>query len=225
VALDVVSLVFPHRCAGCGARGAPWCVDCDESLAPLPPVRCQRCGTPTRWSVPRCRQCLQGTHVFARAWSAVAHDGPAAALLRRWKDEGIDLSGVAAGAILRQLPSSPQPGAVVVPVPAERGRARWRGVDGPAAMAAHLADAWGLELRRDLLKRARATPPQRRLDALERQRNLAKAFRTGGRYRGSAILVDDVYTTGATANVCSKALEAVGAGPIVVVTFARALRR
>jgi predicted amidophosphoribosyltransferase len=225
VALDVVSVLFPQRCAGCDARGAPWCVDCDAQLAPLSPVRCARCGTPTRWAVPRCRQCLQGRHAFARAWSAVAHDGAAAALLRRWKDGGIDLSGVAAAAILRQLPIPPEPGAVVVPVPAEKGRARWRGVDGPAALATHLADAWGLDLRRDLLVRAKATPPQRRLSAPERQRNLAGAFTTGSRYLGPAILVDDVYTTGATANVCSRVLERVGAGPVVVVTFARALRR
>jgi competence protein ComFC len=225
VALDVLSLVFPNRCAGCDARGAPWCVDCDGRLEPLPAVRCARCGSPTRWPVPHCRQCLEGKHGFTRAWSAVTHDGPAAALLRRWKDDGLDLSEFAAGVILRQLPRPPEPGAVVVPVPAEGGRARWRGVDGPAALASRLADAWGLELRCDLLLRVRSTPPQRRLNALQRRRNLADAFTTGARHRGPVILVDDVYTTGATANACSSVLERIGADPIVVVTFARALRR
>jgi predicted amidophosphoribosyltransferase len=225
VALDVLSVLFPSRCAGCDARGAPWCVDCDEALAPLSPVRCERCGKPTRWPVARCRECSEGTHVFTRAWSAVAHEGPAATLLRHWKDQGLDLSGVAADVILRQLPQAPAPGAVVVPVPADAGRARWRGVDGPAALAARLAAAWGLDLRRDLLVRAKATPPQRRLSAVQRRRNLAGAFTRSGWHAGPAILVDDVYTTGATANACSRVLAAAGAAPIVVVTFARALRR
>jgi predicted amidophosphoribosyltransferase len=225
VALDLLSVVFPHRCAGCGARGSPWCLDCERALEPLPPVRCARCGAPTRWAVSRCRECVEGRHRFTRAWSAVAHRGPAAALLRRWKDHGLDLSAVAAGAILRQLPRPPEPGAVVVPVPAEAGRARWRGVDGPSALAGQLADAWGLELRCDLLLRVRSTPPQRRLDAIQRRQNLEEAFSTGDRCQGPVVVVDDVYTTGATADACSGALRRVGADTIVVVTFARALRR
>jgi predicted amidophosphoribosyltransferase len=225
VALDVLSLVFPHRCAGCDARGAPWCTTCDTALEPLPAVRCRRCSAPTRWPVDRCRECERTVCRYTRAWSAVAHRGPAVTLLRRWKDHGLDLSAVAAGAILRQLPRPPEAGAVVVPVPADPGRVRWRGVDGPAALARRLAGAWDLELRRDLLLRQRSVPPQRSLDAVARRRNLARAFRASERHHGPVILVDDVYTTGATADACSRVLVSAGAWPVVVVTFARALRR
>jgi predicted amidophosphoribosyltransferase len=225
VAIDVLSLVFPRRCAGCDTRGMLWCMTCASALEPLPAVRCGLCGAPTRWPVTRCRECRQMRFHFTRSWSAVAHRGPAAALLRRWKDGGLELSAVAAETILRQLPEPPRTGAAVVPVPADPARVRWRGVDGPAALAARLADAWGLELRRDLLVRERSVPPQRRLDAVARRRNLALAFAAREDHDGAVILVDDVYTTGATADACSAVLRRVGADPIHVVTFARALRR
>ena len=115
----------------------------------------------------------------------------------------------------------------MVPVPADQ-RA------GPLARGGRAARPWrpgwptpgGSTLRRDLLLRAKGTPPQRRLDA-RASGSATWPARSPPAAATSApvILVDDVYTTGATANACSRVLEAVGAGPIVVVTFARALRR
>src|SRR5262245_7832992 len=136
MALDAfLSLVFPRRCVGCKAAGALWCRICEAALEPLPTVRCRRCGAPTRWDVARCRECTGIGFHFTRAWAAVAHRGPAAALVRRWKDHGLDLSGVAARAILRQHPAPPVEDALVIPVPGDPARVRWRGVDGPGALA------------------------------------------------------------------------------------------
>src|SRR5262249_57303799 len=115
-----------------------------------PAIRCGLCGAPTRWAVARCRECRRMRFHFTQSWSAVAHRGPAAALLRRWKDGGLELSAVAAKTILRQLPAPPVAGAVVVAVPADPARVRWRGVDGPGALAIRLAGAWGRGLPRGL---------------------------------------------------------------------------
>ena len=108
-------------------------------------------------------------------------------------------------------------------MPALRARAAWRGGDGAAALARLLGDAWQLEVAGPL--RRNGSRPQRGLDREERRRNARAQFRAVRAVSGAVVLVDDVYTTGATADVCARLLRRAGAARVDVVTFARVVRR
>ena len=221
----LASLLVPLRCAGCGNPGAGWCGACEAALVGLEGPRCGRCGAPARWPVERCRECSGRRLAFSAAWAAVAHEGSARALLHRWKAGGIDLAAVASAAIIARRAAPEADG--ICAVPCDPGRRRMRGVDGPAAMAARLAGAWELPvLGAEVLARTSRSRsrPQRGLDAAARARNLNGAFRSRLAPR-RVVLIDDVYTTGATAHACSAALRKAGAERVEVVTFARAIRR
>jgi predicted amidophosphoribosyltransferase len=219
---ELLSLVLPRVCAGCAAPGELWCSSCTAELEPVGTPCCTRCGAPTRWAVPACLECRGTAPAFTSAWAAVAHRGAGALLVRRWKDGGLDLAEVAARVIEeRRVPPEVD---CLCAVPPSRARARRRGVDGPGALACALAARWELPLRRDLLRRGRDAPAQRGLDQRARPVNLRGAFEAACAVPARVALVDDVYTTGATADACARALRAGGAAHVEVLAFARALR-
>jgi predicted amidophosphoribosyltransferase len=219
---ELLSLILPRVCAGCAAPGELWCSSCTAELEPVGTPCCARCGAPTRWAVPACRECQGTVPAFASAWAAVAHRGAGALLVRRWKDGGLDLADVAARVIEeRRVPPEVD---CLCPVPASPARARRRGMDGPGALARALALRWELPLRPDLLRRRRDAPAQRGLDQRARRVNLRGAFEAAGEAPARVALIDDVYTTGATADACARALRAGGAAHVDVLAFARALR-
>jgi predicted amidophosphoribosyltransferase len=118
----------------------------------------------------------------------------------------------------------PQPNAsCLVFVPADPDRRLRRGHHAAERLAAELASAWGLGLE-PLLVRSRGSPRQRELTRTERHRNVATAFRAIGRVPTSVTLVDDVYTTGSTANAAASTLRKGGARDVEIVTFARTIR-
>jgi predicted amidophosphoribosyltransferase len=218
----LLSLIAPRSCAGCASPGPLWCASCVAELEPVGAPSCARCGAPTRWAVSSCRECQAFIPSFSSAWAAVAHRGAGAVLVRRWKDGGLDLADVAARVIEeRRVPPDVD---CLCAVPASPARARRRGVDGPQALACALAARWELPVRGDLIRRGSGAPPQRGLDQRARRRNLRGVFVPGARAPLRVGLIDDVYTTGATADACARALRAGGAEHVDVLAFARALR-
>lgn len=183
---------------------------------------CTRCGRPTERVVERCRECGGRRLQFASARAAVELQGPAHALVRAWKDRGLRGAADVAAEFVTAVVEPPAPGALFVPVPALAARAAWRGGDGARALAERLAAAWGGEVVRPL--RRNGAVPQRGLDRDARRRNARVQFRSAGSVGGPVVLVDDVYTTGATADVCAGLLRRAGARRVDVVTFARAVR-
>jgi predicted amidophosphoribosyltransferase len=108
-------------------------------------------------------------------------------------------------------------------VPPDRDRLLRRGHHPAEALARELARLWDLDVA-GVLRRTRRIPPQRGLPRADRRRNVADAFEARAP-PPSILVVDDVYTTGATANAASSALRAAGARRVEVVTFARTIRR
>jgi predicted amidophosphoribosyltransferase len=218
----LLSLIIPRACAGCTAPGPLWCETCVAELEPVGAPNCRRCGAPTRWAVASCRECQGWNPGFETAWAAVAHRGSGAALVRAWKDRGLELADVAARVIEdRRLPPDVD---CLCAVPASGSRARLRGIDGPTALGRELAARWEIPLRDGLLARRRDAPPQRGLDRRARRLNLRQVFVPIGPVPERVALVDDVYTTGATADACARALRQGGAVHVEALAFARALR-
>lgn len=220
--MGVLALLLPERCAVCGRPGDALCPGCRAALVRLRPPVCERCGSPGPWPVRRCGECAGRRLAFARARSALVYDERARALVRAWKEHGRRrLAGEAAALVAEVVPVPLV--AVLVPVPGDPERAWQRGDVPPRALAASLSRRWRLPLA-ELLERRVALRPQRGLSLEERRRNVRGSVVARGAAPASACLVDDVYTSGATADACAAALRRAGASRVEVVTLARAIR-
>ena len=198
------------------------CEPCLAGLRRLGGPGCARCGAPTAWPVARCRECQGRRLAFASARAAVAYDAGAKAFVSSWKERG--LRGLSRDAAMLVAEVVPRPRAYAITfVPPDADRALKRGHHPAEALARTLASRWQLAAEA-LLERTRPAPPQRGLGLAERRRNVRGGFRSPGRVPTTVVLVDDVYTSGATATAAASALRKAGARHVAVVTFARAVR-
>lgn len=142
-------------------------------------------------------------------------------LVAGWKERGLrKIADDAAALIVERLP---RPAADLVTfVPADRRRRSARGHHPAERLARALAHRWQLPCH-SLVLRTRETERQRGLTLADRRRNVAAAFAARAA-RGEILLVDDVYTSGATVSAAAAALRAAGAEHVNVMTFARAIR-
>jgi ComF family protein len=201
----------------------------------MPPAGCQRCGWPfpaaaaTRGAeCPLCQRCRETDDAFEVARAALVYrdGGVARAAILLCKHAGrLGLLQHLAALLAAQAPEDLMLRSwdAVVPVPLHWLR-RWRrGFNQAEVLARAVGRHHALPVVGGCLARVRATPPQHG-DAAARQRNVQKAFvvRRPGRIAGKRVLlVDDVFTTGATANACAAALLAAGAAAVGVLTLAR----
>jgi ComF family protein len=200
--LDVIA---PPLCAGCGAAAG--------LLEPL----CFHCRRALRWlgrePVPLGR---------FTAWAPVAYEGPAQGVVRALKFRGATR---AADTMAAQIAVGAPDGWLggqrsLVPVPLHPARARRRGYNQAAVLAAALARRTGLELV-DCLERSGPRETQVGRDRGQRLTGIAGAIRLSGRAPPEAVLVDDVITTGATLVACAHALRDGGSNSVVAVGYAR----
>lgn len=218
----MLDFLLPQRCVACAHSGAHLCGECIGRLQRLPSPLCARCGAPTVWPVERCTECSGRRIAFARARAAVAYDDVARRVVTAWKEHGVRrLAAVAADVVVETV--APPAADCVTFVPPDAERQLRRSAHPAPMLARHLAARWSLECV-PLLRRTRRTGRQRELNEAARRRNLAGAFVGVEGVPGRAVLVDDVYTTGATANAAASALRRVGAREVAVITFARTLR-
>jgi ComF family protein len=201
---------------------------------------CLLCGAPLNSDAgdERCDHCRAAPPAFDSARAITRYrsgadgtgtDGSSAvaALLRRHK-YGLDQS--LGRALAEYLDAGPALEAgtydVVIPVPLHRTRLRWRGFNQAALLGVALARRLNCPLDVATLARVHSTPSQTARDRAERRRNVRDAFavRRPLRVAGQRVLlVDDVMTTGATADECARMLRAAGARRIDVLTLARVL--
>lgn len=184
--------------------------------------RCTLCGAPTAWPVARCRECAGRRLGFDSARAAVLYLGPARPFLRSWKERGLRRSADLAAEIV-ELRVTLSQADVVTPVPPDAVRQLVRGRHPAVELASALAVRWGLEDAR-LLARTGGRRRQTGLGRVARAGNVRDAFVACGAVPERVLLVDDVYTTGATASAAARALKRAGAATVHVVTFARTVR-
>jgi ComF family protein len=220
----LLDLVYPPRCAACGepadARAA-FCGTCAEALEPVP-AGCGRCGLPG--PDPLCGGCRAAAPAFDAVRAGGLFGGPLADAIHALKYGNRPALARPLGRWLAAA-APPVTGALVVSVPLARGRRIERGYDQAALVAAAYARASPGRPRRApaALARTRETRAQVGLSRDERARNVAGAFAASPAVQGrDVVLVDDVVTTGATADAAALALRRAGARSIVVVALARA---
>jgi ComF family protein len=236
--------LLPGACLACRAylpdTRRLLCSGCTAGLPPVPHPRCPRCqgpvqpGTVHAVEIPSgeagaCGDCREWPSVLRGASQAVALDGPARSLVHALKYEGWERAGEAMAAAM--LPAIPQgavwKGAVLVPVPTSRERARRRGFNQATVLARELARTSGLVLL-EALHRMGGGGTQVALHPEERRANVRGAFGLVPSApvrlaRKRVILVDDVLTTGATGAEVAGVLEGAGVSAVWLLTFARTL--
>lgn len=217
----MLDLLLPQRCVACGLRGTQLCDACLEGLPRIEPPLCERCGAPTAWPVRRCRECAGRRIAFTSARAAAYYDDAVRALVAAWKERALRRLAAAAVSVVIEVVPSPSSEAITF-VPPDPDRGLKRGHHPPRQLAHALADHWELPLVKPL--RRRAAKRQRGLSRAERRRNVAGVFIAKSRVPSSIVLIDDVFTSGATANAAASALRKAGARRVEIVTFARVVR-
>lgn len=236
----LLHLIFPTPCHVCGGplgpgRRSALCAACWGALERVAPAGCRRCGWPfpaaaagrgAEW--PLCQRCRETHDHFEAARSVLLYrdGGIARAAILLCKHGGrLGLLRRLAVLLAEEAPEDlmRRRWDAAVPVPLH-WRRRWRrGFNQAEALAQAVGRRHGLPVERRCLARMRATPPQRG-DAAARRHNVRNAFvvRRAQRIAGKRLLmVDDVFTTGATVNACAAALLAAGAAAVGVLTLAR----
>lgn len=218
----MLDLVLPQRCLVCSLPGRQVCKDCTARLRRIEPPLCDRCGAPTAWPVRRCAECTGRRLAFAHARAALEYDKPVRTVVASWKERG--LRGLARWAAETVAETLPCPDAdCLVFIPGDRERRLKRGHHAAERLARELEMAWDLPVE-PLLVRSGGATRQRGLSRADRRKNVASVFRATDSAPDRVALIDDIYTTGATASAAAAALRKGGARTVEVVTFARTIR-
>ena len=220
--MGLLGLVLPTRCAGCGVPGPSICERCLASIVRIGPPVCERCGCPGAWPVRRCVECTGRRLGFVRARAAIVYDVRARPLVSAWKERGRRDLVRPFASLVEEVVARPCAD-VVTFVPGDRERGKERGHVPAARLARALGDRWDLPTAR-LLARSGPSRRQAGLPRTERRANVRGLFVASRDVEGRVVLVDDVYTTGATAAACATALRRAGARSVEVVCLARAVR-
>lgn len=246
---SIASVLFPADCRVCGDPLAafsrvPVCPSCWNDLPEQTGPLCSRCGESLVVSDfgegegMLCRPCRMAPPEFERAVAHGLYTGTLRSLLHLLKYDGLEPIADRLGAMLAEhvaameaLPAN----VLVVPVPLYKGKRRERGFNQSELLARAVCNAmrrmrpeWSGEMGPGILNRRRETRSQAELSIAQRRRNLRGVFSVPKpeRVRGrDVLLVDDIYTTGATARACSQALKKAGAASVWVATVARAQRQ
>lgn len=218
----MLDLLLPQRCLVCLRPGSQVCDVCGASLRRIEAPLCERCGAPSAWPVRRCAECAGKRLAFTRARAAVAYDDPMRRIVAAWKEHGLRRLAEWAAELVAGTLDRPDVHCLAY-VPGDVDRGLKRGHHAAERLARELGEAWGLPVQ-PLLVRVQGSRRQRGLTRPERRRNVARAFSPKGLAPAQVCLVDDVYTTGATANAAASTLRKAGAARVEIVTFARAIR-
>lgn len=233
-ALDTaLNLLFPPQCLCCDEpvrTHGTLCQACWNAIGFITDPLCARCGTPFDFSAEaamECGACLASTPPFSRARAALCYDDASRPLITRYKYQDQQSFAATFGPWLARAGAEVLEGAdALVPVPLHWRKLLMRRFNQAALLAQHTGRHCGVPVWADTLIRTRYTAPQAGLEHAARQKNVRGAFavKQGAEARiagKTLVLMDDVYTTGATLSACAHALLKAGAGEVRVLTLAR----
>jgi len=228
-------MIYPPTCAGCNCmtgREAALCADCWRDVAFIDRPFCEVLGIPFARDNGDgfvSAKAIAEPPPFDRLRSVASHDGTARKLVHRLKyQDRIDLAHVMATWMLRASDGTVADCDCIIPVPLHRGRFLRRRFNQSAELARHLAKLSGKPMLAGTLLRVKPTERQVGLSANARRDNVRGAFSLAAGsetdvHGKRVVLVDDVYTTGATVGAASRVLRKAGAADVTVLTFAMAI--
>ena len=227
----LLDFALPPRCAGCGTIVSAvdsFCADCWTHIEFLGSGGCRTCGLPLQATdAELCAICLARPPRIDRTRAAVAYDEVSRGLALRLKYGRKVAVAKTMARYMAPLIESRGSDTLLVPVPLHRRRLWQRGFNQSAIVARELSRQTGLANNVTALKRIKPTPPLKGLSLQQRRRAVAGAFKVGDRtaFAGrTVVLVDDVLTTGSTANACARELRRAGASRIELISWARVVR-
>jgi len=232
-----LGFLYPETCQLCGeqhaaAREGFVCRQCWTQVRFIRPPFCERCGLPFPGDLTatfECTNCREMELHFSSARSAVVARGIVRDVIHRYKyQRALWFEPFLADLLIREAKPAlrEQHWDFIVPVPLYPVKHREREFNQAERLAIHLSAPTGIPLNNHLLRRVMPTATQTLLTREQREKNMRGAFAMtdhSGLYGERIVLVDDVFTTGATTSACAKALRAAGAGDVCVWTVARGL--
>jgi ComF family protein len=231
----VLDLLLPPRCLSCGATVSgpdTLCAQCWRDITFLGAPCCACCGLPFEFELAAaalCGECLRDRPPFGRARAAMRYDEASRKLVLAFKHgDRLHLAPAFGRWLWRAGGELVAEADIAVPVPLHWTRLFARRYNQAAVLAHALHAAGGPPVGADWLVRRRRTPSQGKRNAAAREQNVRAAFavKPGRDVRDRRILiVDDVFTTGATVAECARVLRRAGARSVDVLTLARALRQ
>jgi ComF family protein len=229
--LPLLDFALPPRCGGCGTivdQVDSFCAGCWKQLEFLGPGGCLRCGLPLEATeAETCAACLARPPRLDRIRAAVAYGDISRGIAIRLKYGRKVALARTMSRYMQPLVGELPRDSVLVPVPLHRWRLWGRGFNQSAIVARDLSRRTGLPVSVDALRRTRSTPPLKGMGMRQRRRTVAGAFRARrpSELRGrTVVLIDDVLTTGSTAEACARALRKAGASRVDLVSWARVIR-
>lgn len=227
----ILDFALPPRCAGCAEVIADvdgFCPDCWGQIEWLGNSGCDRCGLPLEGTEAElCARCLADPPPLERVRAAVAYgDLPRSIALRLKYGRKVALARTMAR-YMAPLAGEASGEELIVPVPLHRWRLWSRGFNQSGLVANELGRRWRVQVDHRLLRRVKATQPLKGLNYQQRRKAVAGAFRVDSTVRldgATIILIDDVLTSGSTAEACARALRKAGAGRVELISWARVVR-
>ncbi|WP_052728197.1 ComF family protein [Ensifer aridi] len=235
LAADAIDLVFPPVCCGCGrltgdARAV--CPSCWGGMRLIERPYCEVLGLPFAFDPGAgvvSPEAIANPPVFDRLRSVAVHDGIVRDLVHglKYRDR-TDLAPMMAEWMIRASDGAVAAADMIVPVPLHEFRLWTRKFNQAAELARSVAQGSAKPYRPDALRRVKRTSRQVGLAARAREENVRGAFAVPEGVRQGLVgkrivLIDDVYTTGATVSAATRALKRAGVGDVTVLTFARAM--
>jgi competence protein ComFC len=217
----LADLFYPERCVGCERRASDvLCRTCFEALPYVGSPVCGRCGLPTAFATPLCEECKNVDFAFQSARAPLKYDGVGKKIVHALKYRGYRrvVDRLAAPLMLQVIDFSRFD--AIVPVPLHRSRRRKRGFNQAELLARGISGKLRATVS-DTLEAVRSTRDQIELSAAQRRANVAGAYRAKESLRGRILLVDDVFTTGATMHACAQTLLRAGASEIHALSLCR----
>ncbi len=231
----VRDVVLPSQCLGCSVVvEAPdtLCADCWAKLSMIGPATCQCCGLPFSFNQDGllCGECIRLTPPFARARSAVIYNEGSRHLIMRFKHgDRPEAARLFATWMASCAPDLVADADVLIPVPLDPKRLFKRRFNQAALIAKEISRHRDIPVLFDTVERIRPTPTQGHLNPSQRRRNVAGAFAVPADRKKQVagkrvLLIDDVFTTGATARAVTRQLIKAGACAVDVLTTARVVK-
>jgi ComF family protein len=227
----VSDLFFPNGCIVCGkaTTNANICPQCMYELNHIEPPFCTKCGKPftsNKGISHICYDCIKDKNKFIMSRAVFEYNGATVKLIHRFKfGDQVNLSSFFSDELIKlyNIHFAAQGINAILPVPLSIRRLKHRSYNQTQLLAKRLSEKLSLPIFTQVLEKAKETPPQSRLSAEKRHENVKDAYRVTNNLllKGKKVLlIDDVITTGATVNACTKALMRAGIKQVYVMAIA-----